>query len=841
MDAARRKLDAKIAANEKSPDPRLEYAEVMFVAGDTASAITKLDEAIELLGGKANLQTGPARDRLFSHCMNFAQRLARGVKDKNHENLGMVEGLYDRAAIAAGTPTQQVTYRMQRAQLENTVGDYPHAVKLYQEIISDPQLRGVPTLDEQTNVQSASGSIARKQIDGILRARGNAPYAAFDQQASTALEKARAAGSPDELIGIASTYPNAKVAPQALLAAADIRDAGGDPRGAIQLLRQVYLSYPNFTEKRRVLESLARNYLAMPNRSGVAIARLGEAARIAGDEKLAKPLTLPGGKQLSNVTLTQAAEELKKVRGQEIARTLPDFGLPVPPTFVNDKGIKVRREPLLPHTQEQITPEVTALLSPSNTANRYDRVAYYGRGAVNISAVGANKPMVSFPMGEQPTGMTWTPAGPLIWTNNTATLLKGDTATVAWAFETKGLGAVEAVAAVPTQGENTDAEQPAVNMTDEEMVMMNNGILRQQMVVNQRLGRKMVIINGQHRELAAELQAGKPVVGGNETLITARLVGDFVLFTTSSGRVVAVDLVDGRIRWQTRLADRLPQQIVADEDFTVLFQRDDMSATITALDSFTGQMVGRRVFGADTGQIPTNLALAPDGTLVYLMPQRIVLKNLYEAWSSPDREIKPSQSNSTPFMSSIYAEQLQIIDGRIFVVSDTGTNLRGYSMETLKPLRYSADGKQDQDMVLSTTARGNELVNLKIVGSMAYLVGPRTLKAYNLDKPDKSWSPWTSDSTSHETISDTFVGRNHLVMLKDTKKRVGGNHVLSFRLQAQARYPVSEEDPSEVGRNDYWPVITDPAGIKSVQAVEGGFYYLTIDQKLHFLKCNSAN
>ena len=76
--------------------------------------------------------------------------------------------------------------------------------------------------------------------------------------------------------------------------------------------------------------------------------------------------------------------------------------LPVPPSHVNEKGEKTRREPFLPHTQEQVIPEVSALLSPSRDATRFDRVAYYARGAVHIGGIGDNKPKVSVPMAEQP-------------------------------------------------------------------------------------------------------------------------------------------------------------------------------------------------------------------------------------------------------------------------------------------------------------------------------------------------------------------------------------------------------------------------------------------------------
>ena len=45
------KLDAEVAAAPKQPEPRLRYAEIMFVAGKWDVALAKLDEAMQLLGG----------------------------------------------------------------------------------------------------------------------------------------------------------------------------------------------------------------------------------------------------------------------------------------------------------------------------------------------------------------------------------------------------------------------------------------------------------------------------------------------------------------------------------------------------------------------------------------------------------------------------------------------------------------------------------------------------------------------------------------------------------------------------------------------------------------------
>jgi hypothetical protein len=69
MEMAIRRLDAAIAAAPNDPDPRLRYAEVMFTSGHTDQAMQRLDEAIELLGGRSAMAPGANRERIFSDAL----------------------------------------------------------------------------------------------------------------------------------------------------------------------------------------------------------------------------------------------------------------------------------------------------------------------------------------------------------------------------------------------------------------------------------------------------------------------------------------------------------------------------------------------------------------------------------------------------------------------------------------------------------------------------------------------------------------------------------------------------------------------------------------------------
>lgn len=829
LDAARYKVEAEIAADPNSPALRLKYADRMFAAGEFPTAMQKLDEAIDLIGGRDKMAPGAARDSIYYAAIHQAEKFGKDIKDSNSENVALVEQLYDRAGAAALSPGQQVDYRVRRAKLASTLRDYPLAVKLYQQLNADADWRKVSVPDGENGSPVAASIFARHAIDDLIHTAGPICYAPFEQDATQQFTAAKASNQIDALLNVAAVYPNAKVAVSAMMAAADLKDAGGDHTGAVQLLRQVYLTYPNAPDRQRILESLARNYMGIPNRSSVAIARLGEAVKMGGNVNLSQPITLPDGRVLSNVTLAQALEELKKARGQEIAKSLPEFNLPIPNYIRSPEGKKKYREPFAPQTPDSIIPDVQALIVPTKDYQRTDRIATFTPGTgLNIFAVGSIKPIATLPLADPP-GLAWSPNGPIAWVATQATQLRGDTSTVAWTFDLKSAPSVEAVAST---GDDSAPDQNGDQQAD-----VVNGNVRVIVQGN----RRFIVQNGRVRNLGGQGVGPQDVVarGNTEAILEARPIGDAVMFTTSFGRIIVIGANDGRLRWQSRVGNDPPDRVVANEDFLAVLQHEEATISLTVFDTFSGQMIGRRTFD-DGFHVPMNVALSPDGTLVFSEPDRIVMKNLYEPWTTADREIidqKAAQTGQFPYINSGRGDQLQISDGRILAVADQGVTLRVFSMETGKPLRYKpADSNKEIDMVLQTGNRQPTApVSLRVVGSQVYLVGNQTLISYNLDKPDQSWRLTQADTVKDKT-ADIFVGRKHLVVLTDSSKRVNAGKVSSFHLRAHARYGTSDADSAESGLTEYNYEVSDPSGITTWQAVDGGFYYLAADQKLHFLK-----
>ena len=67
-------------------------------------------------------------------------------------------------------------------------------------------------------------------------------------------------------------------------------------------------------------------------------------------------------------------------------------------------------------------------------------------------------------------------------------------------------------------------------------------------------------------------------------------------------------------------------------------------------------------------------------------------------------------------------------------------------------------------------------------------------------------------------------------------RRAAGAPTTSIQLQPISRAPVGDDPGRESALLEQPQTITDPATILAWQPVNGGFYYLTGDQKLHFLK-----
>lgn len=822
---AKKKLDRQVADAPADPQPRLRYAEVMYAAGDYPTALAKLDEAIQRLGGPEAMQPGGGRDRVFNDALTFARRLKA---DDRKEARDRVEKFFDRAHQAALTPGQKVQYAMARAKFDELKGEPPAAVALYQEILSDPATRAIPLPDESSGspMPASADVVARKQIAELMK-RDPQIYDAFEKRAASALEEAQNSGSPAKLLEVAQEYPNSAVAGKATLAAADTYEAAGDVHAARHVLNDIYFDRNDKApEWQQILEAMART----DPRSAAHM--LAQGVEQLHDPKLIKPLKLADATEVpAGTPFSEALDKVRKLSYQRQAASLPNLHLPVPQDY------KTYPKPFLPNGP--VINNVDVLVTPLREFARPDRIVVgMGGPSVAVFAAGSEKPVVTIQFPEDPRGCAWLDKDLLVWGTTKLALLKGDGAELAWTTDLGGLAPIDVIA-----GDQSVQTPDAGN----NQLILNNR-LRNRVFINQ--GARVVVRNGVVMPLGVAPVPAKPVPGGPEQIDQMLPVGERVLVSTSGGRVAALDAKSGAVVWQTRLSDRPVDRLLADEDFTLIKAGDDASVRLAVLDTYTGHVRGSRTYPRESNSFPQNLALSPDGTLVYTLPDRICLKDLYKPWDQKGIE-KVTPPGQASFNGLTEPDQLVISQGRILALSDSGNGdrpgekfVRLYSLDTGEPMILHFQDGQQVEKALSIGSKSPDVV-LRVVGPRVYMIAPDAAISYNLDTPDDKY-PMFDQESDGMTAQMSFIGQDYLILLN------GGGASAPNAPAAGAAQPApaatvspsytiyafsrASKNGKESGRLDYSTPVTDPAGITtSWQAFDGGLAYLSADHKLHLL------
>ena len=944
------KLDKDVAAAPGEAEPRLRYAEVMFAAGRGDSALGRLGEAVALMGGGDKLSAAQQRDRLFNDALTFATRssaadLKAGV-EPSAASKARVAKFFDLAGSAAGTPQQFVQYRVARARdAETVLKDPAAAVALYQEILAKPEARAVTLSDEQASTPALADDVAEKAIAALIRSAGPVVYEPFEKAAQAALatagEEPDAAAKAAKLQAVAETFPNATVAAPAMMAAADAFEAGAKPRAAVRVLRQAWFKYQAGSNRAAILEAIARNYLAVADRNradmaGTAAARLAMAAQLPGDPKLLKDLKLPDGTVVAKAgdLVSAALEEVRRISSNEAGKLLPDFKVPPQPRvrpWVNAFAAPAMNKggtaggPNVP-----TLPGAVRLVLAARDFARPDRVVTWSPAGVSVFAAGKGLPTAPIvkskafatpaapPAGNDwsavaPRGVAWAGDNALVWGGSRVACVDPSGKTT-WELDLLNLGQLDVI-----RGGDAPSGNVAQNDVQQQFMMNGrpiNGPGGARLVVRNAAGR--VVVQQQPLQQAVAAQGNNPgnpnpaqpvapaAVGGQsaEQVAEVRPVGDRALIVSNTGRVASVDLASGQVNWQNRLAEQTPDRLVATEDFTVVKASDDVAVRLFALDTFSGRVIGSKAYGRQSTSFPVNLALSAEGTLVYTLPDRLCLKDLYKGWDEDEKVIvsgPPGGTTPPIYAGATQPGQLVIAEGRILAVADSINSMPGmqandkyvrvHSLETGQPLalRYTADGsKREVDQILTSGSKDWN-VTIRTVGAKLYVISPKTVFGYNLDKPAESWRGsldlFDGNFTDDRNFRDTFVGTKHLVLLDQptevanapaaaANNPAGGNNPFGrggnpfggggnpfggnppnnnaaanapgvdpgkgtgvYRLHMLRRLPAySAPNGGESGVLDHTVTVTEPAGIAPQwQACDGGFFYATSDGKVKAL------
>ena len=357
-DAVRRRLEARRAAEPDAYGPILRLAAVESVTGDPARAADLLAEAADKAGG---------REPAFESALALAEQQGPGRDGA---------GLLRLAERLAGRPAEHVRVRLAAGRVPDAVAGDAGRVAALQEILAEPAWRAVPVRDaggggrDGLDAGRTAGDVARDRIAAVVAEGGRSLYERVEARAAADL--AEAGGDLGRLRRVADVYPNSDAAAEALR-----RLAGGAlGRGEVAVARRALGELAAAaTADGRAAEAadaglrLAALDLDDPRRAGAAAARLRSLARDFGDRPAGGLPGVPPG-----VTVAEAAAALTAERlDAELAR-LPDANFPSDPAA----------EPLRPEPAG-VVEDVAALLVTPPDATRADRLLVRrGDGRVDV-------------------------------------------------------------------------------------------------------------------------------------------------------------------------------------------------------------------------------------------------------------------------------------------------------------------------------------------------------------------------------------------------------------------------------------------------------------------------
>jgi outer membrane protein assembly factor BamB len=431
---------------------------------------------------------------------------------------------------------------------------------------------------------------------------------------------------------------------------------------------------------------------------------------------------------------------------------------------------------------------------------------------------------------------------------------------VVWDFSLRTLGDLEVavLGASPTppatgaetvvQAESDGAAERNRELVREQALAANgipiipgNPLLGQQVI-----GQQIVIVNGQAVQIGRMGAGGNQLVGSDvaaptaETIVKVVAAGKRLVAATSDGRVLCINQANGHLLWQTRLDDHNVDQLLADDDFVAVrsgaaatFAGEQTTAHIVVFNADDGHAQFQRSFGADGGP-PLNMALAPDGTLVWLLIDRIAGKNLFEPGQRLRFETFPwqGQSNARCFGSesggAMEPDQLLIDGHRILTVADSGLALRAFSLDDGQPVALPNGATR----INLANVPNRWDVHIRAGGDGVYYAW----SVGNVQRFDfspsaggtqpSSWQ-WPLDPLARSAVEDVELTSRYAMIFYET-----GFH--RNRPEARLRLCVDCMNPATAYIELQKRNILDESGIIDFRLVDGGFYYLSGTGRLHF-------
>ena len=256
-------------------------------------------------------------------------------------------------------------------------------------------------------------------------------YAPIETQAKAAFDTAQAAADPNKLLAVAQLIPIPRSRPMRF-SKPPMRTRPSAIRGRPCRFCDSFISSIRLAESRDRDRIAGANYLATPNHLDVAIARLEQGAKLPGNPTLTRPLLLPDGTTIKDVSFVDALAALRKFNEQATVHALPDFGLPAPANLDSNRAFEHPLEPVATH--------IGQIVAPLREFTRNDRLVTFTPGmGLSVWQGGAHDPLyTSRALVDRPVNGAWVGETLIAWSVSKMVMLKPDGSGPLWESELRG-------------------------------------------------------------------------------------------------------------------------------------------------------------------------------------------------------------------------------------------------------------------------------------------------------------------------------------------------------------------------------------------------------------------
>jgi hypothetical protein len=297
-----------------------------------------------------------------------------------------------------------------------------------------------------------------------------------------------------------------------------------------------------------------------------------------------------------------------------------------------------------------------------------------------------------------------------------------------------------------------------------------------------------------------------------------------VVVSTSTGRILAVNIGSGQVRWQTRAVDHAVDELQANAHFTVARLDDAGGSEVVVYDTRDGRVIGRRKFGPEgTPNQLVNVALSEEATLAFTLLGRVQVKDLYEPWKNIPSDVTLHTNQDTMRFDGLsQPDQLIVSGGRLVCLYAGGHTLRGFDLS-----------KPEQATLPLDTSSSSTAVWLQLVGSKVFVVRTTGMRMFDMAQPDDH-DVGEISGNSIPSIHTMLLGKDEAILLDERNDR-GPAGSPNVGIIAFSRAKVAGKS-HESEKMDYDVSVRSSSGITDWLAADGGIYYLSKDGKLHFLR-----